>query len=185
MRWDTSSMIWPGVTGCFRSFVSGIDQVLACVPAAFRHRSALFIQSPLVAFSASSVPSSLPPQWCPTVWKLCRVIALKILCNPTPEAHSKLASLAPSSTSSWYLVRFLLFAFFMCSSQGTVSTRMISWFVESDTMIVSARSRVEVILVGDFSCLPRSASCFQSVRGASLQLWGMCWSSARGGSCWC
>lgn len=68
-----------------------------------------------------------------------------------------------SSTSSWYLARFPPLASSICSSQGTVSSSKIHYLVESETMIMSGRSCVDVLLVRIFSRLSRSTSSCQSV----------------------
>ena len=70
MPWDASSVMYPGIIGCFGVILgslgvfniihphpgdpAGVDQVLTCVPVAV-HGSALLIQTHLVAFSAASL----------------------------------------------------------------------------------------------------------------------------------
>lgn len=64
MLWDTSSVIQPAITGCFRPFknkhprsgkATGVDQVPTCAPAKVAPRSGLLIRSDLVSFSLALV----------------------------------------------------------------------------------------------------------------------------------
>lgn len=97
------------------------DQILACVPAAFAHGSALLIHSHPVVLSVASVAALLTflfafalGRWSPALLLLCWVIAVQILCNPLPEVHSKvlLLLLLLLSTNSWFPLVGLIHSLF-------------------------------------------------------------------------
>lgn len=178
MHWDTSSVMYPGVIGFFGSFnircphpgdPTGVDQTPSCVPAAVAHGSALLIQSQREAFCAASVADLIAFLLAfPVMPRFLNTLQSDRPANPlqpTSIGSQRVCQpcLLHSSTSSWYLARFLSLASSMRSSQGTLSSNKISCLVESENIITSGRSLVDIILVGIFSCFPRSTSICQSV----------------------
>ena len=65
--------------------------------------------------------------------------------------------------SSSYLANLSLCLASKFSSDGQVSSIRMTHFVSGDLMTMSGRCFVVVISVGNFSCLPRSTSMFQSL----------------------
>lgn len=136
------------------------------VPWQLNHGSALFIQSHLEAFSAASVLLQmalllLSPVMPSAVYALQRDCPAKPL---HPTSTGKHLAFQPCSwqllTKSWYFPFFRSKASSIRSSHGTVSSSMTTFFVASDTRMMSGLSEVLTICWGNLSCLPRSTdSC--------------------------
>lgn len=112
------------------------DEVPACVPVA-THRS--FQHSHLVAFSAASLMDFMALFLAARLRTLHRENPAKpqqptsiVECSSAPAPK-----LLNSSTSSWYWAYFLSLASLIRSSQGTVSSSMISCFKDSEMIIMS------------------------------------------------
>ncbi len=107
MHWDASSVMYPGVIGCFGSHniihprpgdPAKVDQAPTCNPVA-THRTALFNQGHLVAFSAASLAdwmalflvAPIMPNRVRTLWAH-RVSSSLCPCAPPPAPGTQCVS---------------------------------------------------------------------------------------------
>lgn len=170
MHWDTSSEMYPGFIGCFRSCnirhshqgdPARNYQSPTCIPAAVVHGSPLLIESHVEALSAPSVMVLMARIFTAPV-------RVKTLLSEQPVKPLQLTStewqqarhswLQHWSRGSWYFACLLLCASFMQSSNGTVSSNMTSCFVTFDRIMISGHCAVVAMCAGHLRCLPTSAN---------------------------
>lgn len=141
MRWDTSSVMFPEILGCFRSCnirhpPSGIparaDQTPTFVLAALAHISDLLIQIHPEALSAASV-----------VDLMALLFAAPMILHLLAQ-QAFLPLLQHSSMSSWYLNHLCSLASSTPSSQGTVNSNRRTCLEEIDVNTTSGLKEADV-----------------------------------------
>ncbi len=174
MLCDASSVMYPGIIGCFvsRNIIhphpgdpAGVDQAPTCVPVAI-HGSALLIQSHLVAFSAASFADWMDiflatPETPKRLRTLQSEHPAKPL-QPTSTIEGSPASLPAFLHQFLALSTFPLIGFINTLFPEHRKFQHDQLFETSEVTIMSGRRLVVAMCWGNFSCFPRLTCSCQS-----------------------